>query len=67
MSIDNFWGHKISLRNLEVTRPSIHIRFEKDGSSNVPAASRLAASTAQSATPLRQRLFTLVVLPPATR
>jgi len=59
VSIDNFWSHKISLRNLEVTRPSIHIRFEKDGSSNAPAPRPPA--TAQSATPLRQRLFTLAV------
>ena len=56
VSIDNFWGRKVSLRNLELTRPSIHIRFERDGSSNVPAPRR----PAQAATPLRQRLFTFI-------
>lgn len=59
VSIDNFWGHKVSLRSLEVTRPQVHIRFEQDGSSNAPAP-RPPAS-AQPSTPLRQRLFTLVV------
>ncbi len=56
VSIDNFWGRKVSLRSLELTRPSIHIRFERDGSSNVPAPRR----PAQAATPLRQRLFTFI-------
>jgi translocation and assembly module TamB len=56
VSIDNFWGRRISLRNLELTRPSVHIRFESDGASNVPAP----RPTAQPGTPLRQRLFSFV-------
>jgi translocation and assembly module TamB len=58
VSIDNFWGRKVSLRGLELTRPSVHIRFERDGSSNVPAPRPPA--TAQPGTPLRQRLFTFI-------
>src|SRR5579885_2636867 len=35
--IDNFWPRRISLRHLELIGPSIHVRFEKDGSNNAPA------------------------------
>ena len=56
VSIDNFWGRKISLRDLTLTRPSVHLQFESDGSSNLPPA----RAPAQSATTLRQRLFTFV-------
>ena len=59
VSIDNFWSHKISLRNLEVTRPSMHVRFEKDGSSNCPGTS--AAGDGATRHSLRQRLFDLAV------
>src|ERR1700737_2383688 len=35
--IDSFWGRKVSLNDLLVERPQVHIRVEKNGSSNVPA------------------------------
>ena len=33
LHIDSFWGHKVSLSDLLVQRPQIHIRVEKNGSS----------------------------------
>ncbi len=57
VSVDNFWGRKVSLRSLELTRPVVHLRFERDGSSNAPAP----RPRTQPGTPLRQRLFSLVV------
>src|ERR1700732_2732399 len=43
LRIDSFWGHKVSLNDLLVQRPQVHIRVEKDGSSNVPVPQRAAA------------------------
>jgi translocation and assembly module TamB len=57
VSIDSFWGRRISLGNLELTRPVIHLRFERDGSNNAPAP----RPSAQPGTPLRQRLFSFLV------
>jgi len=57
LSIDNFWGRRVSLRSLELTRPAVHLRFERDGSNNAPAP----RPRTQPGTPLRQRLFSLVV------
>src|SRR5262249_50147901 len=37
LRIDSFWGHKVSLNDLKVTKPQVHIRVEKDGSTNVPS------------------------------
>jgi translocation and assembly module TamB len=47
LRIDSFWGRKISLRDLFVGQPKIHVRIEKNGSSNVPALN-LAASPHRS-------------------
>ncbi len=55
--IDNFWPRRISLRNLELIGPSIHVRFEKDGSNNAPAP----RPSTEGATPLRQRLFSFLI------
>jgi translocation and assembly module TamB len=54
LRIDSFWGRKVSLNDLLVQRPQVHIRIEKDGSSNVP----LPQSTA-SRKPARETLFDL--------
>jgi translocation and assembly module TamB len=59
VNIDNFWGRKVSLRNLELIQPSIHIRVEGDGSSNVPAP-RPSAQPRSPGPPLRERLFAFV-------
>ncbi len=37
LRIDSFWGQKVSLNDLRMVRPEIHIRAEKDGTTNVPA------------------------------
>ena len=37
LRIDSIWGRKVSLNDLKVTKPQVHIRVEKDGSTNVPA------------------------------
>lgn len=37
LRIDSFWGRKVSLNDLKVAAPRVHIRVEKDGTTNVPA------------------------------
>ena len=37
--IDSFWGRKISLGNVEMSRFSAHVQVEKDGSTNFPGPS----------------------------
>src|SRR5215468_8098501 len=37
LRIDSFWGRKVSLNDLRVTKPHIHIRVERNGSTNVPS------------------------------
>src|SRR6202040_1628483 len=54
LRIDSFWRHKVSLNDLLVQRPQVHIRVEKDGSSNVPVPQ--SASTRK---PAREELFDL--------
>lgn len=54
--IDSFWGHKISVSDVEIMRPQVHIRIEPDGSSNIPAP-----KANPSAKPLRERIFEVVV------
>src|SRR3981189_3660771 len=55
LRIDSFWGRKISLNELVVQQPHVHIRVEKNGTTNVPAPPR-ASSTNK---PLRDTLFEL--------
>ncbi len=54
LRIDSFWGRKVSLNDLLVQRPQVHIRVEKDGSSNVPVP-----QNASSRKPTRETLFDL--------
>jgi len=54
--IDSFWGRKISLREIVVSQPHVHIRVEKDGSTNVPVVRR---ATAASTRPLRETILDL--------
>ncbi len=53
LHIDSFWGREVSLSELVVREPHVHIRVEKDGSTNVPGASR------RSTKPQRETLFAL--------
>jgi translocation and assembly module TamB len=54
LRIDSFWGRKVSLNDLLVQRPQVHIRVEKNGLSNVPTVQR-----ASSKKPVRDTLFDL--------
>src|SRR6266436_3823183 len=56
LRIDSFWGRRISLNELVVQQPHVHIRVEKNGTTNVPEPPRAAASIH---TPLRDTLFEL--------
>jgi translocation and assembly module TamB len=56
LRIDSFWGHKISVGDVEIIRPEVHVRIERDGSSNVPAPRVNPAGK-----PLRERVFELLV------
>jgi len=54
LRIDSFWGRKVSLNELLVQRPQLHIRIEKNGTSNIPVLQ--GASTRK---PARETLFDL--------
>jgi translocation and assembly module TamB len=56
LRIDSFWGRKFSVGDVEIMRPEVHVRIERDGSSNVPAPKVNPAGK-----PLRERVFELVV------
>ena len=56
LRVDSWWGRKFSVGDVEVSRPQVHIRIERDGASNVPA---LPAPT--TGRPLREPLFEVVV------
>ena len=55
LRIDSFWGRRISLNELVVQRPHLHIRVEKNGTTNVPAPRRPASINK----PWRDTLFQL--------
>jgi translocation and assembly module TamB len=55
LRVDSFWGRKVSLNDLLVQKPQIHIRVEKNGATNVPPP-RSAANK-----PARETLFDLNV------
>src|SRR6266849_8574984 len=57
LRIDSFWGRKISLTELLVQQPHVHIRVERNGTSNVPVPPRPASINK----PLRDTLFELHV------
>src|SRR5260370_26060990 len=45
LRIDSFWGRRISLNELVVQQPHVHIRVEKNGTTNVPHPPPSPAST----------------------
>lgn len=57
IQIDSFWHKKISLKELRILHPSVHVRFNADGSSNVPAPK----ISQPNARPLRERLFEFAI------
>ncbi|MGB7281553.1 MAG: translocation/assembly module TamB domain-containing protein [Candidatus Acidiferrum sp.] len=57
LQIDSFWGRKVSLSELVIKEPEIHIRVGRDGSTNVP----IPRGAGGSRKPLRESLFDLRV------
>jgi translocation and assembly module TamB len=53
LRIDSFWGRRVSLDELIVQQPHVHIRVEKNGTTNVPEPPRPASIKK----PLRDTLF----------
>ncbi|PYU17805.1 MAG: hypothetical protein DMG32_27265 [Acidobacteria bacterium] len=61
LRIDSVWGRRVSLGDVEVSHPVLHVRVGQDGSINVPIAPR-----STQARPLRERIFEVVVRRPHT-
>jgi translocation and assembly module TamB len=57
LQIDSFWGRKVSLSELVVENPEVHILVGKDGSVNLPTP----RGRSSSQKPLRESLFELRV------
>ena len=55
--VDSFFRRKISLDEVRVDRPAVHVRFEGEGRSNVPT--RKATTTASR--PVRERILELAI------
>ncbi len=55
--IESFWGRKISLGNVDMSRFSVHVQVEKDGSTNIPGP-KISAGTG---TPDMRGLFDLKI------
>jgi translocation and assembly module TamB len=53
--VDSVWGRRISLQDAVVQAPRVHLRVEKDGSSNLPIPPRRSSA----AKPLTEQLFDL--------
>jgi len=56
LQIDSLWGRKISLTEITVRQPHVHLRVEKNGANNFPVVPR---STSSPPKPLRETLFAL--------
>jgi translocation and assembly module TamB len=54
--IDSLWRRKISLNEVRLGRPAVHVRIERDGTSNVPSPPHRKASR-----PWNEGLFELVI------
>jgi len=56
LRIDSFWGRRVSLNDLVLVQPRVHLRVEKNGSNNLPAFKK-----SSSKEPLQQTLLDLHV------
>jgi len=56
LRIDSFWGRRVGLNDLTLQEPRLHVRIEKNGTSNLPTKSSGGASG-----PLQQKLIDLRV------
>ncbi len=57
ISVESLFRRKISLDEIRLQRPTVHVRIEPDGSSNVPAP----PVQAQPGKPFRERIFDLAI------
>jgi translocation and assembly module TamB len=57
LRIDSFWRRKVSLNDLVLISPRVHVRVEKDGTNNLPTLKRKSTSTE----PLQEALLNLRV------
>src|SRR5208283_176288 len=55
LRIDSFWGRRVSLKDLTIERPHVHIRVEKNGANNLPTLK----SKPPSKGPLQETLLKL--------
>jgi len=55
LRVDSFWGRRVSLNDVLVNEPRVHIRVEKNGTSNIPSPAHTPAGNK----PLRETLFNL--------
>lgn len=53
LRIDSFWGRRVGLNDLVLQSPHVHVRIEKNGTSNLPNLPHSASTQ----TPLQQRLL----------
>jgi translocation and assembly module TamB len=56
LRIDSFWGRRVSLNDLVLVQPRIHLRVEKDGRNNLPVIKQRPSKQ-----PLQQTLLDLHV------
>ena len=57
LRIDSFWGRRVSLKELIVQSPRVHLRLEKNGTNNLPTLKNQPKSTG----PLQETLLKLHV------
>jgi len=57
IQIDSLWHKKVSLRGLVIDRPQVHVRFNQDGTSNVPTLKPAQPGSK----PFRVRLFEFAI------
>jgi uncharacterized protein involved in outer membrane biogenesis len=55
LRIDSFWGRRVSLKELVLLKPRVHIRVEKNGDNNLPTLKRKI----QAKEPLQETLLNL--------
>jgi translocation and assembly module TamB len=57
IQVDSFWNKKVSLKDLRVLKPEVHVRFNADGTSNIPPPRTPQAVNK----PFRARLFEFAI------
>ncbi len=57
IQVDSFWHRKVSLKDLRILKPEVHVRFNADGTSNVPPPRTPQTNNK----PFRVRLFEFAI------